>query len=78
MGTVQNEALLFIYQAAAGSEVSELEYYLVLGLVFGDDFREVERMYPPGSVFEHHDERPVLSRVLFFFFAPVEDSFFIS
>eukprot|EP01132_Coremiostelium_polycephalum_P002541 gene2541-3144_t len=57
IGTVSEEALLFIYQAAT-KNVSELDYEVVLDLVFLKNAGQVNQKYPPNGPV---DNRPILS-----------------
>ncbi|EAL65873.1 hypothetical protein DDB_G0283087 [Dictyostelium discoideum AX4] len=58
VGTVSEEALLFIYQASP-KNVSETDYKLAIDLIFLDKENVIEINYPPFT--NGSDNRPVLS-----------------
>lgn len=62
IGTVKNDALLFVYQAD-GKYLTEAEYIAAITYIFSDEALEVLDKYPPHDPFHKNDSRPELSKL---------------
>jgi carboxylesterase type B len=60
IGTVLNEAYLFVFQADTTHPIDDIEYDAILGAIFDVDALDVYDMYPPTS---STDNRPSLAQI---------------
>jgi carboxylesterase type B len=58
IGTVSEEALLFIYKADPNKKINDAEYIAALGYLFTSDAAKVLVEYPPTPIVG--DKRPAL------------------